>query len=213
MENSLEILILLAVSIAAAFWVKNAYPESAAAKLINNISNQGLSLGEKSSANDASPGHIEVEGTGVDIQETELVHRDPIEPAVQTVAAAKPAEAFSPIPLDSVLKRHYLAHEEAKRKSITNPYPTDATLRRHHESRLANFTTRAANAIQSAAIPPSMARTRLTAPEDAVLRRHFLTQLRTEIEATLLPRPTDSTLIRHYESHIQSVINARLVQA
>jgi len=45
---------------------------------------------------------------------------------------------------------------------------------------------------------------RYVLPEDSVLRRHFLTQLRSEIEAQLAPRPTDAVLKRHYEQLIAS---------
>lgn len=37
-------------------------------------------------------------------------------------------------------------------------------------------------------------------PEDATLRRHTLTHLRSQVEANLPPRPTDSTLLRHYHA-------------
>lgn len=37
-------------------------------------------------------------------------------------------------------------------------------------------------------------------PEDATLRRHTLTHLRSQVEASLPPRPTDSTLLRHYHA-------------
>ena len=54
---------------------------------------------------------------------------------------------------------------------------------------------------------------KIKAPEDQVLRRHFLTQLRAEVEAQFLPRPTDSTLLRHYESLIHTEIASRLQEA
>jgi hypothetical protein len=45
-------------------------------------------------------------------------------------------------------------------------------------------------------------------PEDAVLRRHFVSQLTNEIEAALPPRPTDSVLRRHH----QTLVAAKLQQ-
>ncbi|HBA66441.1 MAG TPA: hypothetical protein DCZ48_09780 [Methylococcaceae bacterium] len=48
-------------------------------------------------------------------------------------------------------------------------------------------------------------------PEDSVLRRHWLTQLRNEIEASLFPRPTDCVLLRHYEQLVESELENRLV--
>jgi FtsZ-interacting cell division protein ZipA len=49
-------------------------------------------------------------------------------------------------------------------------------------------------------------------PEDSVLRRHFLTQLMTEIESEVFPRPTDSILKRHYDSLILAKFADRLVE-
>ncbi|AMK75477.1 MULTISPECIES: hypothetical protein [Methylomonas] len=47
-------------------------------------------------------------------------------------------------------------------------------------------------------------------PEDAVLRRHFVSQLRWEIEAALHPRPTDSILQRHYDALVTIKLEQRL---
>jgi hypothetical protein len=47
-------------------------------------------------------------------------------------------------------------------------------------------------------------------PEDSVLRRHFMTQLRNEIEMNLFPRPTDSTLQRHYDAMVAMELENRL---
>ena len=47
-------------------------------------------------------------------------------------------------------------------------------------------------------------------PEDSVLRRHYITQLRTEIELGLSPRPTDSTLQRHYDALVAAELENRL---
>ena len=47
-------------------------------------------------------------------------------------------------------------------------------------------------------------------PEDSVLRRHYLTQLRSEIEQELSPRPSDFNLQRHYDSLIASKLESRL---
>lgn len=45
-------------------------------------------------------------------------------------------------------------------------------------------------------------------PEDAVLRRHFLAQIHSEIEAGLAPCPSDSVLRRHH----QALVSAKLQQ-
>lgn len=47
-------------------------------------------------------------------------------------------------------------------------------------------------------------------PEDSMLRRHFLTQLRTKIEAELPPRPTDFNLLRHYKAMVQAELEREL---
>jgi hypothetical protein len=50
----------------------------------------------------------------------------------------------------------------------------------------------------------------LSVPEDSQLKRHFLTQLRAEIESAYATKPADSTLRRHYESLVDSAVNQRL---
>jgi hypothetical protein len=49
-------------------------------------------------------------------------------------------------------------------------------------------------------------------PEDSVLRRHFITQLRSEIELELFPRPTDATLQRHYDALVETKLENRLTR-
>lgn len=47
-------------------------------------------------------------------------------------------------------------------------------------------------------------------PEDAVLRRHFVAQLRHEVEAEMSPRPTDSILRRHHDAIVTAELNHKL---
>jgi hypothetical protein len=49
-------------------------------------------------------------------------------------------------------------------------------------------------------------------PEDVVLRRHFLTQLKAEIAVRIGSKPTDSCLARHYEALVQTEISKALGQ-
>lgn len=49
-------------------------------------------------------------------------------------------------------------------------------------------------------------------PEEATLKRHFMTQLMAEIESELFPRPTDSILKRHYDSLISEKLADRLAE-
>ena len=59
------------------------------------------------------------------------------------------------------------------------------------------------------AVAPSTASPALI-PEDSTLKRHFITQLRSEIEQEMAPRPTDSTLQRHYEAQVAAKLAGRL---
>ena len=43
-------------------------------------------------------------------------------------------------------------------------------------------------------------------PEDSTLKRHFLTNLRAQIESEFHSRPTDAVLKRHYDSLITSKV-------
>lgn len=58
---------------------------------------------------------------------------------------------------------------------------------------------------------PDQRKPKMPVPEDSVLRRHALTELRAEIEATLFPRPSDSVLLRHYEQLAESELHNRLI--
>ncbi len=50
----------------------------------------------------------------------------------------------------------------------------------------------------------------LVIPEDSVLRRHFITQLRSQIEREMYPRPIDPTLQRLYDSMVDDELENRL---
>lgn len=47
-------------------------------------------------------------------------------------------------------------------------------------------------------------------PEDSVLRRHFITELRNQIELELSPRPADALQLRDYESRVETELKNRL---
>lgn len=53
---------------------------------------------------------------------------------------------------------------------------------------------------------------RLYVPEDAVLRRHFISQVRCEIEAGLHPRPVDSILQLDYDALVDAKLEDRLTE-
>jgi signal transduction histidine kinase len=128
------------------------------------------------------------------------------------------------VPEDSVLKRHYWAQLAAEQAAIKNPYPTDSVLRRHYEQKQIaslNLTiTEAATggseltdvsheSIQMAPVTPKKV---ITIPEDSVLKRHFLSSIRHEIESQNPPRPTDAVLKRHYKQLIDNQIAAYLAK-
>lgn len=74
------------------------------------------------------------------------------------------------------------------------------------------------SSVQTSVIPPTAgAKTTVAAqkktavlPEDSVLKRHFLTHLRAEIEAEFFPRPSDSILQRHYDAMVAAELKSRL---
>lgn len=47
-------------------------------------------------------------------------------------------------------------------------------------------------------------------PEDSVLRRHFISQLRSQIELELSPRPADAVQLRDYEARVELELKNRL---
>lgn len=53
----------------------------------------------------------------------------------------------------------------------------------------------------------------LKIPEDSVLKRHFLAQLKSEIESTLHPRPTDAKLRQRYDALVAAELKDRLARA
>lgn len=128
------------------------------------------------------------------------------------------------VPEDSCLKRHFLSKVMADVAASFGPSPTDSTLKRHHDSMLKaafveHLQSLAADAeAQSAksaieaepAVSTQATGQSLSIPEDSMLRRHFLSQLRREIEDRFGDRPTDSTLKRHYQAMVDTEFEARV---
>ena len=54
------------------------------------------------------------------------------------------------------------------------------------------------------------AKSMLVIPEDSVLRRHFITQLRSQIQRDMYPRPVDPTLQRLYDAMVDDELENRL---
>jgi len=213
MGDSLEILIVLGIVIAGSYWVKNQYPDSGVARGIDALLAHGLAIVKKPAQQDAD--------TALAAHQSQASANPVATPSansgllVATDEKGKLGVAETPlseVPEDFVLRRHYFATLAAERATITHPYPTDSVLRRHHESRLGIFSAPSIVSAEPAFLSTAEAaeQGKVTAPEDHLLKRHFLTQLRAEVEATFLPRPTDATLLRHYESMIQAEVAARL---
>ncbi len=143
----------------------------------------------------------------------------PAEPTAGGIAA--PAEEW--IPEDSALRRHYLSEKAARKLALSNPYPTDSALRRHYDTQAANWlgATKPALGLTAVSAPEAAAapvvdvksvppEAKAVIPEDSALRRHFLSLLRSQIEAELPPKPSDSVLRRHYQTLVQSKLDAYL---
>ncbi|NOT12402.1 MAG: hypothetical protein HOP23_11320 [Methylococcaceae bacterium] len=140
------------------------------------------------------------------------------------------------LPEDSVLRRHFLATLRAKVESAYPARPTDSTLRRHFDSLIATEIEKYIEApiaspvkakaaaidkpiviptvtVSSAPINPVdiCSKTQVAKlPQDSTLKRHYVSQLKAEIEAGLPGRPSDSILKRHYESLIATEMAKRL---
>jgi hypothetical protein len=52
--------------------------------------------------------------------------------------------------------------------------------------------------------------TKLAIPEDSMLRRHFLTQLRATVESDILPESADASLSHYYSAAIAAEYQKRL---
>ena len=118
------------------------------------------------------------------------------------------------IPEDSVLNRHYWAQRQAEQAAIQNPYPTDSVLRRHYQQQqTASLPLSRANAtleldeslqpqplVETTAAKPADS---FALPEDSVLKRHALSQVRQEFESQY-PAPSDSLLKRHHHQWLET---------
>lgn len=131
----------------------------------------------------------------------------------KTVAEFSPEAEIKPTPIVSAV-----ASEPGKKIEHIEVIPEDSMLRRHHytymaslkqQSSVQDFTptlqtepvivaeTKASAEIVATQSPVSSKKERL--PEDTMLRRHYMSALRTKIEASFPQRPTDSILKRHYD--------------
>lgn len=154
-------------------------------------------------------------------------------PAIKSFTAGvyEKADFSEKIPEDSMLRRHYLTHIQARKESRLPARPTDSMLRRHYDSLMASLQETGSKP-EPAPIQPiepviiaeskdeaiaAVNRARVEGeglPQDSMLRRHYLATLRYTLESGLPPRPTDSILMRHFDNWthclIETEINKRL---
>jgi hypothetical protein len=117
------------------------------------------------------------------------------------------AATTCPAPTDSALSRHYDAMLTAKAEDCLENEAKMAQLFANYEA-AQKPQSATVNVAVKAETPVSAAEEKCcVVPEDSMLKRHFLTQLRACIEKNKAPRPTDSTLRRHYEAMINAEID------
>ncbi len=146
---------------------------------------------------------------------------------VKQVVTIKQPVSVTSIPEDSMLRRHVLTILRSEIEDNHGPRPTDSTLKRHFDAMIDAELERqikalSVNSVQKrsesesvqAAVESSSVQdtheTKEHIPEDSMLKRHFLTQLRTKIEGKLPPRPTDFNLLRHYKAMVQAKLERDL---
>lgn len=71
------------------------------------------------------------------------------------------------------------------------------------------FSNKASKATATVSVPVEKKHS-LAIPEDSMLRRHFLTQLRAVVEAEVLPESLDPSLSHYYEASVAAEFQKRL---
>lgn len=135
--------------------------------------------------------------------------------------AAKKAALANPYPTDSVLRRHYDTLHTLHLQDA--PAAVEAAAKPPAEKAEAKIDSRKSSTIeqavkkdtQVAGRPAAVSRPEnkiadMRLPEDSVLKRHFISQLRAEILAGMPPRPSDSVLRRHYDGALNAALEKRL---
>jgi len=136
---------------------------------------------------------------------------------------------LGPRPTDSILKRHYDTQVKAEMEKYV-----DGPIGRYAHTEAPSTTTpmakiEASDEIVTIAEPNLIAEPSIVSsvteaiiknypeqgkkqkmPQDSILKRHFLTHVRAQIESRFAPRPTDSILKRHYDSLIASEVEKQL---
>jgi hypothetical protein len=116
------------------------------------------------------------------------------------------AATTCPPPADSTLSRHYETTLAAKAQDCLQNEAKMARLVAEYEA------LQKTQAVSKSAVKVEILKNIAPAkcnivPEDSMLKRHFLTQLRACIESSKAARPTDSALRRHYDAMINAEID------
>lgn len=136
--------------------------------------------------------------------------------------AAKEEALHDPYPADSVLRRHYDTEHRLIGDSSAADAPSVAPVVQTNVSgspqkssiiEKAFDKSEPAKSVNVAHVPEGIAvnaSAKREIPQDSILKRHFISQLRAEIEAGMVARPSDSVLRRHYESLVGAELEKRL---
>jgi hypothetical protein len=117
-----------------------------------------------------------------------------------------------PRPTDSALSRHYDTQIAAKIEQCLNDESALQQLIFHYEHDKKTLAHPAQAIITASPKREASNETAVLAeqanasniPEDSMLRRHYLTNLHTQVAVNLAPRPTDSMLRRHYDTLLEN---------
>lgn len=112
------------------------------------------------------------------------------------------------VPFDAWIQNRQIKRELERLSRAIDSYEAAAK----QQNITAPASTGAGTVTEVLAVKSAVAQTGHRIPEDSVLRRHFISHLRSEIAATLAPRPTDSTLRRHHDAMLDVTLQQRLEQ-
>lgn len=119
-------------------------------------------------------------------------------------------------PTDSVLKRHYNSVLVDKlARALSDQDALDELVEQYRLFKKASIVQ---NVVELKAVEPitvstpdqSVQPVLSKLPEDSILRRHYITQLRSLIEVDLPEKPTDSVLKRHWQALRDNELNSQL---
>jgi len=149
---------------------------------------KNLFFGEKSE----KPAEQPTINTAPDEVQTPVVVKEPAAP----VASTEQKSTEPQIPEDSTLRRHYLANLEAQKQ----------------ENKVAKKAPEPVAIVTEEVVKPAPVDTviKIQIPEDSALKRHFISALKSEIEANMPARPTEATLQRHYDAEVQTELDKLL---